>query len=45
MWTIAVGNPFDGLELHGTFDTAEDANTQADLDYKDMEWNVVEILP
>jgi hypothetical protein len=45
MFTVAVGNAFDGIELQGLFDTAEEANTAADLEFKDQEWHVIEIQP
>jgi hypothetical protein len=25
MFTVAIGNPFDGVSLHGVFETFEDA--------------------
>jgi hypothetical protein len=44
-YTIAVGNPFDGLTLHGLFNDPEEANQFADLEFKNQDWNVVQIQP
>lgn len=44
MYTIAVGNAFDGLMLHGIFDTSEEANEYADVEFKNENLAVVEIM-
>lgn len=43
MYTIAVGNPFDGIILHGVFNTAEDANYYAEGNFTNEEWWIKEI--
>ena len=43
MFVIAVGNPFDGITLHGVFDSDQAANDAADRDFDSESWNVVEV--
>jgi|GEM_PF-2340297 len=41
LWVVAIGNPFDGLGLHGPFNDQEVANTWAENCQND--WWVVEV--
>lgn len=40
-YVIAVGNAFDGLVLHGPFESGNAANDYAGERYDDVEWSVV----
>ena len=42
-YTIAIGNPFDGVKLWGTFASAEAANEWADGERWDDGWYVVPV--
>ena len=43
-YTVAVGNPFDGVELHGLFADANEAGDwAAETPLSDDTWVVVEI--
>jgi hypothetical protein len=40
-YTVMVGNPVDGIELHGVFDTSDDANEYAECaDFSEVWWVV-----
>jgi len=44
MWIVATGNPFDGIEIWGPFDTNDAAIEWATANGGDYEdWNVVEV--
>lgn len=42
-YVVAMGNPFDGISLHGPFDSREDAETWAED--ADGDWWVHDIVP
>ena len=42
-YTIAYGNPFDGITLIGLYDTHDEAVEAADVDNPADEWHIVEI--
>lgn len=46
MFVVAVGNPFDGIELIGPFESADEANEYADQSFggKDTWW-VMKVEP
>jgi len=43
-FVVAVGNPFDGISLFGSFDTAEAANEWADREVRNETWWVMSLL-
>lgn len=45
MWTIATGNPWDGIALLGIFEDVEEANAHAEIECRNSDWWVVEITP
>lgn len=45
MFTIAVGNAFEGVELRGLFDTPEEAAEVAEREFTADDWHVVVIEP
>jgi hypothetical protein len=44
-YTVAVGNPWDGITLYGSFDDSGEAITYADKYFRKDEWVVVELHP
>lgn len=47
MWIIIAGNPVDGLNFIGPFQTSEEAHEYADWDQylKNQDWWVVDLIP
>ena len=43
MFVVASGNPFDGLVLHGPFDSVEDANGWAETELRRETWWVMKL--
>ena len=43
MYTIAVGNPWDGITLYGIYDTFDDAELAAFQSFDGMDWWVLSI--
>jgi hypothetical protein len=43
MLTVAVGNSFDGIQLHGWFEGAEEASSWAERNVTDEDWHIVPI--
>ncbi len=43
MWTVATGNPWDGMSLHGIFSDPDEANVYAQNEFRDVDWWVVQI--
>jgi hypothetical protein len=43
-FVVAVGNPFDGISLFGSFDDASEANEWADHNLKNVDWWVMATL-
>lgn len=42
-YTIAVGTAFEGIQLHGLFDTANEAGDIAIREFDNCEWSVIPI--
>ena len=43
MYTIAVGNPFDGVTLYGMFEDPGSANEVAEREFPNDEWWIAPI--
>lgn len=42
-YTIASGNPFDGIDLAGVFDSHDEAVAVAEVEYDNQSWWIAEI--
>jgi hypothetical protein len=42
-WTVAFGDPFNGITLYGIFTEYDDALAYAENNGEDKEWYVVQI--
>jgi hypothetical protein len=43
MYTIVTGNPLDGIELYGLFETRADAEKVCDEHFHKIDWWIVKI--
>jgi hypothetical protein len=44
-YVVAVGTAWDGMDLHGTFDTHEEATNHAMARHQGEAWAVVGVFP
>lgn len=44
-WVLVTGSAFEGLRLHGPFETVPEAETYALNHFKDGTWDVVLVFP
>jgi hypothetical protein len=44
-YILVIGNPVDGYQFEGPYDTAEDAIEAAEYHWKNVEWVVAELRP
>jgi hypothetical protein len=44
-YVVVVGNPFDGMAIHGPFDEIEDANQYGEYTNEDYWWVLELVTP
>lgn len=44
-YVVAIGSAFDGMDLHGTFDSHEAAIKHAEAKHKGEQWSIVPVFP